>query len=88
MATAIGKAPMLTCDELANEWRVSVDKIVSFIRSGELQAFDLSTEKKQKKRYRISRDCAERFLASRAITPPPPKPRRRNGKRTASKEWF
>lgn len=65
--------------ELAEEWSVTDDKVIDFIKSGELEAVNLALSKGGKPRYRISEAAVEKFLADRAIRTKPkdtPKPRR------------
>jgi len=67
--------------ELATRWGVCVDKVLNFIRSGELQAFNVASKTSKRPRYRISISEVERFeLETRAaaspVQTPPEAPRR------------
>lgn len=78
----------ITPPMLAREWGVTVDKIIGFIRSGELVAIDASARRNQRPRYLIDRADIEDFERRRAVVPKPePAPRR---KRSAAgvKEFF
>ncbi|MBM4069106.1 MAG: DNA-binding protein [Planctomycetes bacterium] len=68
---------------------VDADKILAFIRTGQLAAVNLAVNPQGKPRYRIALADAERFLQSRATTPPAAKPRRRRRTIAAPvKEYF
>ncbi len=80
----------LTPPQLAKLWGVSADKIVSFIKSGELRAIDVSSNRGSvRPRYLIDRRDIEAFEASRAVVPPAAKPKRRRRRcDSAIKEYF
>ncbi len=65
-----------TPPELARMLGIAPDKVLSWIRAGELRAVDLSENRGKRPRWRISRESLDEFLKRRAATPPP-KPRRR-----------
>ncbi len=75
---------------LAKMWGVSADKIVGFIRSGELKAIDVSSDRESvRPRYLIDRADIEAFELSRAVVAPAPKPKRRRRRRDpAIREYF
>lgn len=56
---------------------INVDKILTWIHTGELRAIDVSTTRGQRPRWRISRESLDAFLTRRSATPPPKKQRRR-----------
>ena len=67
--------------ELAARWGVCVDKVLNFIRSGELQAFNVASKTSKRPRYRISISEVERFeqetrAAASPVQTPPEAPRR------------
>ena len=69
--------------ELAARWGVCVDKVLNFIRAGELRAFNLASKTSKRPRYRISVAEVERFeqetrAAAAPAQTPPEAPRRRN----------
>lgn len=76
--------------ELATRWGVCVDKVLNFIRSGELQAFNVASKTSKRPRYRISISEVERFeqetraAASPVQTPPEAPRRRRDSTRSGS----
>ena len=80
----------LTPPQLAKRWGVSADKIVGFIKSGELRAIDVSSNRGSvRPRYLIDQRDIEAFEASRAVVAPTPKPKRRRRRRDpAIKEYF
>ena len=67
----------MTPPELAARWGVAPEKILHFIRSGELQAIDVALVRGGKPRYLIDVDAIADFEARRAVTAPLPTPRRR-----------
>ena len=71
------KKTKISPPELAAMWGISPDKIVSWIKSGELRAIDASTSRNQRPRYLIDVDDLADFEARRSCSPPP-KPRRRH----------
>jgi hypothetical protein len=69
--------------ELAARWGVCVDKVLNFIRSGELRAFNVASKTSKRPRYRISVAEVERFeqetrAAASPAQKPPEAPRRWN----------
>ena len=67
---------------LAARWSVCVDKVLNFIRSGELRAFNVASKTSKRPRYRISMSEVERFeqetrAAAVPTRTPPEAPRRR-----------
>ena len=63
---------------LAKMWGVGVDKILGFIRRGELRAFDVSVRHGvDRSRFLIDPRDVETFELSRMVIPPPPRPVRR-----------
>jgi transposase len=87
----MSNALMVSPPTLAKRFAVKADKILAWIRSGELPAVDLSmTPGTGKPRWKIAETDVEAFLARRAATPPAPTPRPRRRRRTATpaKEYF
>jgi len=77
----------ITPPKLARLWGISPDKILVWIRSGELRAIDASTSRTQRPRYLIDLDDLADFEARRAETPSPKsKPRRKP--ETAITEYY
>jgi hypothetical protein len=75
-----------TPPELAARWRVKASKVLGWIRSGELSAFDVSSKPGiGRPRYRVAAEAAELFEARRAAGPTAP--RSRSKKRTAAKRY-
>ena len=69
------KKQKLTPPEVARSWGISPDKVVAWIKSGELRAIDASTRRGQRPRYLIDVDDLADFEARRSCSPAP-KPRR------------
>jgi hypothetical protein len=66
----------LTPPTLARRWGCSPERILSLIRAGALQAFNLS-QGKQRPRYRITPEAVLAFEMRRAAQMTPPVSRRR-----------
>ncbi len=69
----------MTTAELARLWRVGRDKVLGWIRRGELKAFNVATDPLGPPKYRIPIDALENFKAERApmLARPARSPRRR-----------
>lgn len=65
----------ITPPTLAKSWGISVDKVLAWIRSGELRAIDVSTRRGGRPRYLIDDGDIEAFEQLRAVQPIP-KPKR------------
>jgi len=63
--------------ELAKAWGVDPAKIVHWIKVGELKAIDASTTRGGRPRYLIDLSDLAIFEASRSVTPPVARVRRR-----------
>jgi excisionase family DNA binding protein len=61
----------LTPPEVARLLRVSADKVLGWIRRGELKAVNVSN--RDQPRYRVRREHLEEFLAAREVQPPAPR---------------
>lgn len=61
----------LTPPEVAELWGISPDKILAWIRSGELRAIDASTTRGGRPRYLIDVGDLAAFERSRSTTPVP-----------------
>lgn len=68
----------LTPPELARRWRVKPERIIAWIRSGELRAFDVSSNPGVgRPRYRISLDATIEFENRRSGATVKPRRRKR-----------
>jgi hypothetical protein len=65
-----------TVADLQRRWRVGQDKILGWIRRGELRALNVATAVCARPRYVVTPDALAEFEGRRA-SGPPPKPRRR-----------
>lgn len=74
--SAVAKKTWLSPPQVAELLGVAHDKVLRFVREGELRAVDLSTHRGKRPRWHISREDLDKFLARRSNSPPP-KPRRR-----------
>ena len=66
----------LTPPEVAKLLRISVEKVLNWIRKAELKAIDVSNGG-QRSRYRISQESLKDFLKLREVPPPIPRTPRR-----------
>lgn len=84
-----GTADYFRPRDLALRWGVCVDKVLNFIRSGELRAFNVAAKKSKRPQYRIPLESVRHFEEqTRAAAPPEPPAdpapsRRRKSKSTA-----
>ena len=73
--------PTFSPGELAKNLGITQDKVLNWIRSGKLEAIDVSQDQQGRPRYRIDADAIARFKAARQPAPPP-KIERRKKKRS------
>ena len=79
----------ITPPALAKLWGVSADKIVGFIKSGELKAIDVSTNRgSARPRFLIDQRDVEAFEQGRMVVPPQPKTKRRRRRDSTVREYF
>jgi hypothetical protein len=64
----------VTPPQLAREWRISPDKVLQWIRSGELPAINGAAEPNGRPRYLIDQADVELFEAARRVVPKKPSP--------------
>jgi len=77
-----GTADYFRPRDLALRWGVCVDKVLNFIRSGELRAFNVAAKNSKRPRYRIPLESVRQFeeqtrAAAVAEAPAAPAPSRR-----------
>jgi hypothetical protein len=83
MPTSNAVSPMvMTPPQLARRWNVSADKILAFIRSGQLRAFNVATRLGGRPRWRISLGDVQAFEEARAAAPTPTRKRLLTGNYT------
>ena len=68
---------MLTPPQLAERWSVGPDKVLAWIRSGELRASNIAKRAGGRPRYLIDPADADAFWARRSLEKPPPMQRRK-----------
>lgn len=78
----------LTPPEVARSYGVKEEKILAWIRSGELRAFNAATRPTGRPRFLIDKADLEAFENSRAVVPPPKKTRRRDWKSINANPWY
>ena len=72
MRTTAVEKQKFTPPEIARLWGVSVEKVIAFIRSGELQAMNAATPgRNQRPRYLIDVADLEDFERRRTVGPSP-----------------
>ena len=73
-----------TPPQLAKLWGVTPEKIILWVRRGELRAIDACSRRGIRPRFLIDVDAIADFERSRAVgPPPPPAPRRRR-----TSKWY
>lgn len=77
----------LTPPQVARMYGVKADKVVGWIRAGELAAFNAATKPGGRPRYLISEESLSAFESRRAIVPAAPRCRPRRKQADAFK-WF
>lgn len=77
--TTVGqtKREKLSPPQIARAWGVSPDKVLTWIRTGELRAIDASTRRSGRPRYLVDVGDLARFEAARAVMPLPKTSRKR-----------
>ena len=78
----------LTPPELARQWRIKPEKILAWIRSGELRAINVATEQRGRPRYLIEPDEVEAFEQRRAVVERPVLNRRRGQRSNGVPHYF
>ena len=78
----------LTPPEVARRYRISPEKVVGWIRSGELRAIDVSARSSSRPRYRIDPDDLAAFEERRRVVPAPEPGRRRRKHNPNITEYF
>jgi hypothetical protein len=76
----------LTVADVARRYRVSPDKVRTWIRRGDLRAVNTATDLCAKPRFVVAPDALAAFEKSRSAAPPPKPPRRR--KRTQMVDFY
>lgn len=74
---AASRKTKISPPELAKQWGVDPAKIVHWIKTGELRAVNLATDRNGRPRYAIDIADVAIFEAARAVQPPTPWVRRR-----------
>jgi hypothetical protein len=79
--------PTYSPGQLAKNFGITVDKVLNWIRNGQIDAIDVSTDRSGRPRYRIDVESIAKFKAARNPRPPP-KPTRRNKQSEEVLEFF
>ena len=78
----------LTPPMIAKLMGVSEDKVRYWIKSGELEAIDISKSKNQRPRFVVHRDAFEDFQRRRSPSPAPKQTKRKRKQDADGKDWF
>jgi len=73
---------------LARQWGIDVNKVLNWIRAGELRAIDASTRVGGRPRYLIDVADIAAFERRRTVIQPPVPHHQRRSSQTAVIEWF
>lgn len=79
---------LLTPPEVARRWRVRHDKVLTWIRSGELRAINVATKPDGRPSYRVDPDDLRAFANRRTVVTSPRQPKRKRRQKQPSKEYF
>lgn len=80
---------LLTPPEVARLWRIRHDKVLAWIRSGELRAVNVTAKPGGRPTYRIDPDDLKAFADRRAAVPLPRRSKQRKREQTQpGKEYF
>ena len=85
--TSVGPPESFTTAEVAARWKTNRDKVLGFIRDGELPAINLSRGS-ERPRFRIRREDLETFEKSRLVASPTKPTQRRRSANSSVKEYF
>jgi hypothetical protein len=85
---SVAERQKVTPPQLARAWGLDVQKIIGWIRSGQLAAINAATNPTGKPRFLIDRQAILDFEARRAVTPPAARPARRRRSAPAVKTYF
>ena len=78
----------LTPPEVARMWGISPDKVLAWIRSGELRAINVAASQNGRPRYRIDIEDLKDFEARRSVIPAGRMKRGRRRKQDGVIEFF
>jgi excisionase family DNA binding protein len=88
-ASGATTAEFLTPPQVAKHLGLSRDKVLGWIRSGELPAINAATKQGGRPRYLVARKDVTAFQARRsALPPPPPSPRKKPPKQDGIIEFY
>ena len=78
----------VTVPEFARQFRLGRDKVLTFIRRGELPALNVASESSTRPRYVIRPEDIEVWVCRRSVPAQVPTPRRRRRAGKQTREWF
>lgn len=80
--------PTYSPGQLATNLGITVDKVLNWIRTGQIDAIDVSTDRQGRPRYRIDAEAIAKFKAARSPAPPPKSKRRKKKSLEGVIEFF
>lgn len=86
----IGRHPprCITVPEFARYFRLGRDKVLGFIRRGDLPALNVASETSTRPRYILRPEDVEVWVCRRSVQAQVPTPRRRRRTWATGREWF
>jgi hypothetical protein len=79
---------MLTPPEVGRRWRIKAERVISFIKSGQLRAMDVASPTSTRPRYRIDMAAVLEFESTRSGARTPKPLRRKKARQTDVVEFF
>jgi hypothetical protein len=76
-SSEIAQRSKLTPPQIAEQWGISPEKVIAWIRRGELRAINVAERRSGRPRYVVDIDDLEAFEGSRMVSPPARTVRRR-----------
>ncbi len=73
---------------LAEKLRVKPQKVLGWIKDGQLKAVNVAESRAGRPRWRILPEAIEEFLTARSSTPESPEPRRRRRREVGKRRYY
>ncbi len=84
----MSKPPDLTISDVASELRIRREGVVSLVKSGALEGYDVTPPGSRRKSYRITRQALDDFKARRSAQQSKPAKRRKREPTADFVEYF
>ena len=85
---AAAEPKVYTPPQLARKYAVTPDKVIGWIKAGELAALNLASTVTGRPRYKITQEAVAAFERRRAVLSPPAPVARRRRTQTGVKEFY